>query len=148
MTKLSQFKKGLSGLGVCQCIQAPEAQIAPLLTKKVTVPAEHSDFTDVFLEESNAVLPERTDINEYAIELLETDRSIHPPGLLAFLFGSQMAVPICVLIIEDPIISRPNIANRYLERSPSIVWVVLRSSTKRFKKTSDYLEWLVLSIGG
>lgn len=65
---------------------AQEAQIAPLLTEEVTVSAEYSDFADVFLEESAAVLPKRTEINEHAIQLqkdqpgqwLQARRSSYP----------------------------------------------------------------------
>ena len=46
-----------------------KAKIALLLAKKVTVPAKYSDFADVFSKESAEVLPERTGINEHAIEL-------------------------------------------------------------------------------
>ena len=45
-----------------------EAQIVSLLTKKVTIPKEYSDFADVFSEENALVLPERTDLNKHAIE--------------------------------------------------------------------------------
>ena len=38
-------------------------------TEGATVPAEYSDFADVFSKESAEVLPERTGINEHAIEL-------------------------------------------------------------------------------
>ena len=48
---------------------AREAQIASLLAEEVTVPAEYSDFADVFSKESAEVLPERTGINEHAIKL-------------------------------------------------------------------------------
>ena len=40
-----------------------EAQIALLLAKKVNVPAEYSDFADVFSKKSAKVLLERTGIN-------------------------------------------------------------------------------------
>ena len=45
------------------------AQIAFLLTKKVKIPDKYSDFTDVFSEEKALVLPERTELNEHAIDL-------------------------------------------------------------------------------
>ena len=45
------------------------AQIASLLTKKVTILGEYSDFADVFSEKKAMVLPDRTDLNEHAIEL-------------------------------------------------------------------------------
>ena len=46
-----------------------EVQIASLLTEKVKIPDEYSDFTDVFSEEKALVLPERTELNEHAINL-------------------------------------------------------------------------------
>ena len=45
------------------------AQIAFLLTEKVRIPDEYSDFTDVFLEKKALVLPERNKLNEHAIDL-------------------------------------------------------------------------------
>ena len=46
-----------------------EAQIASLLTKEVKILDKYSDFANVFSEEQALVLPERTDINEYATKL-------------------------------------------------------------------------------
>ena len=46
-----------------------EAQIASLLTEEVKIPDEYSDFADVFSEEKALVLPERTELNEHAIDL-------------------------------------------------------------------------------
>ena len=48
---------------------ARKAQIALLIAKEVTMPAENSNFADVFAKESAEVLPERTGINKHAIEL-------------------------------------------------------------------------------
>ena len=45
------------------------AQIASLLTEEVKIPDKYSDFTDVFSEEKALVLPERTELNEHAINL-------------------------------------------------------------------------------
>ena len=42
--------------------------MALLLSEKVIVLEKNSDFADVFSKESTEVLPERTGINEYAIE--------------------------------------------------------------------------------
>ena len=53
-----------------------EAQIASLLTKKVKILHKYSDFTDVFSEEKALVLSERTELNEHAIEL---ENSNQPP---------------------------------------------------------------------
>ena len=44
-------------------------QIASLLTEEVKIPDKYSDFTDVFSEEKALVLPERTELNEHAIDL-------------------------------------------------------------------------------
>ena len=46
-----------------------EAQIAFLLIEEVKIPDEYLDFTDVFSEEKALVLPERTELNEHAIDL-------------------------------------------------------------------------------
>ena len=46
-----------------------EAQIAFLFTEEVKIPDKYSDFTDVFSKEKALVLPERTELNEHAIDL-------------------------------------------------------------------------------
>ena len=46
-----------------------EARITSLLTKKVKILDEYSDFVNIFLEEKALVLPKRTKLNEYAIDL-------------------------------------------------------------------------------
>ena len=58
---------------------AQEAQIASLLAKEVTVPAEYSDFADVFSKESAKVLPEHTGINKHAIKLKDGKQPPHGP---------------------------------------------------------------------
>ena len=45
------------------------AQIASLLTKEVKIPNKYSDFVDVIFKKKALVLPERTELNEYAINL-------------------------------------------------------------------------------
>lgn len=45
------------------------AQIVFLLTKEVTIPDKYYNFTDVISEKKALVLPERTNLNEHAIEL-------------------------------------------------------------------------------
>ena len=45
------------------------AQIASLLSEEVKIPDKYSDFTDVFSKEKALVLPERTKLNEHAIDL-------------------------------------------------------------------------------
>ena len=46
-----------------------EAQITSLLIEEVKIPDKYSDFTNVFSEEKALVLPERTELNEHAIDL-------------------------------------------------------------------------------
>ena len=46
-----------------------EAQIASLPTEEVKILDKYSDFTNVFSEEKALVLPERTELNEHAIDL-------------------------------------------------------------------------------
>ena len=58
---------------------ARKAQLALLLTKKVTVPTEYSDFADVFLEKSANVLPEGTKANEHVIKLEEGKQPSYGP---------------------------------------------------------------------
>ena len=48
---------------------ARKAQIASLIAKEVKILTKYSDFADVFSEKKALVLPERTDLNEHAIEL-------------------------------------------------------------------------------
>ena len=50
---------------------ARKAQLALLLTEKVTISTEYSDFANVFLKKSANVFPERIGANEHAIELEE-----------------------------------------------------------------------------
>ena len=46
-----------------------KASMALLLSEKVTILAEHSDFANMFLEESANLLLEQTKVNEHAIKL-------------------------------------------------------------------------------
>ena len=55
---------------------AREAQIASLLTKKVKIPDEYLDFTNVFSEEKALVLSEGTKLNGYVIKL---EDGLQPP---------------------------------------------------------------------
>ena len=56
-----------------------EAQIASLLTEEVKIPDKDSDFTDVFSEEKALVLPERTKLNEHAIDLEDGNQPPYGP---------------------------------------------------------------------
>lgn len=46
-----------------------EAQIVFLFNKKVTILDKYSDFIDIFLEKEALVLPDQTELNQYAIKL-------------------------------------------------------------------------------
>ena len=48
---------------------AREAQIALLVAKKMQIPSEYSDFSDIFLEEKTLVLLVATNLNQHAIKL-------------------------------------------------------------------------------
>ena len=56
-----------------------KAQIASLLTKKVKIPNKYSEFINVFSEEKALVLPERTKLNEHAIDLEDGKQSPYGP---------------------------------------------------------------------
>ena len=58
---------------------ARKTKIALLLAEKVIIPAEYTDFVNVFLKELAEILPERTDINKYAIELKESKQPPYKP---------------------------------------------------------------------
>ena len=55
---------------------AQKAEIALLLAEKVTVPAEYTDFVDVFLKELAEVLPKWNSINKHVIKL---EKGKQPP---------------------------------------------------------------------
>ena len=63
---------------------AREEQIVLLLAKEVTVSAEYTNFINVFSKKSAEMLPERTGINEHAIELEEGKQ---PPYKLIYSLG-------------------------------------------------------------
>ena len=48
---------------------AQEDQIALLVIKKVQIPSEYSDFSDIFLKEKVSILLKKTNLNQQAIKL-------------------------------------------------------------------------------
>ena len=56
-----------------------KAKIAFLLTKEVKILDKYSDFIDVFLEKKALVLPKRTKLNEYAINLEDDKQPLYGP---------------------------------------------------------------------
>ena len=56
-----------------------ETQIALLVAEKVKIPIEYSDFSDVFSEEKASILLKITKLNQYAIELQESQQLPYGP---------------------------------------------------------------------
>ena len=56
-----------------------QAQIASLNVEEVTIPAEYSDYTDVFSSDSAAELPEHTGINDHPIDLVDDKQPPYGP---------------------------------------------------------------------
>ena len=64
-----------------QIIGSNPVQVAALKQNKAPtkVPTKYSDFADIFSEEKALVLPERTDLNEHAIELKGGKQPLYGP---------------------------------------------------------------------
>ena len=58
---------------------ARKAQIAWLLAKEVTIPAEYLNFADIFSKGSAEVLPKQTGINEHVIKLVDGKQLSYTP---------------------------------------------------------------------
>ena len=58
---------------------ARKAQIASLVAEKVQIPSEYSDFSNVFLEKKALILLEVIELNQYAIELQESQQPLYGP---------------------------------------------------------------------
>ena len=58
---------------------ARKAQLALLLTEKVTMPVEYLDFANVFLEKSVNIFLERTKANKHGIDLEEGEQPLYRP---------------------------------------------------------------------
>ena len=58
-----------------------EVQIAALIINKapITIPAEYSDFADVFSKKSVAVLTKHTEINTHGIDLKKVKQPSYKP---------------------------------------------------------------------
>ena len=68
--KSKTFVVHMTSLNLTPGIHQDKAvQIASLLAEKVRITDKYSDFVNVFLEEKALVLPERTELNEHAIDL-------------------------------------------------------------------------------
>ena len=61
-----------------------QAQVAILMSKETGIPAEYSDFFNVFSSDSAAELPEYIRINDYFINLLDDKQ---PPYSLIYSLG-------------------------------------------------------------
>ena len=56
-----------------------QAQVAVLTSKETGIPAEYSDFSNVFSLDSAAELPEYTGINDHPINLLDNKQTAYSP---------------------------------------------------------------------
>ena len=56
-----------------------QAQVAALTSEETGIPAEYSDFSDVFSSDSVAELPEHTGINDHPIDLLDDKQPPYGP---------------------------------------------------------------------
>ena len=56
-----------------------QAQVAALTSKETRIPAEYSDFSNVFSSDSAAELPEHTGINNHPINLLDDKQPPYGP---------------------------------------------------------------------
>ena len=56
-----------------------QAQVATLTSEKTGIPAEYSDFSDVFSSDSATELPEHTEINDQPIDLLDNKQTLYGP---------------------------------------------------------------------
>ena len=93
-----------------------QAQVATLTSEEIEIPAEYSDFSNVFSSDSAANLPEHTGINNHLIDLLDNKQlpygliySLGPVKLetlktyikakLASSFIRSSKSPVCALIL-------------------------------------------------
>ena len=107
----------VSSLGLRMTIHpARKAQLAFLLTKKVTVPAKYSDFADVFSEDSANILLEQTIVNENVIELEEGKQPLY--GLIYNLGPSELKTL--------KIYIKTNLANGFIQalQSPAVALIL------------------------
>ena len=56
-----------------------QAQVAVLTSKETRIPAEYSDFSDLFSSDSVAELPKHTGINNHPINLLDNKQLLYGP---------------------------------------------------------------------
>ena len=61
-----------------------KTQIASLLTEEIKIPDEYSDFANIFTKKKALVLPKRTELNEYVINL---ENNKQPPYRLIYSLG-------------------------------------------------------------
>ena len=56
-----------------------QAQVAALTSEETGIPAEYSDFSNIFSSDSAAELPEHTGINDHPIDLLDNKQPPYGP---------------------------------------------------------------------
>ena len=58
---------------------ALKAQIILLVIQKVQIPSEYSDFSDIFSEKKDLILPEAINLNQHIIELQKSQQLSYRP---------------------------------------------------------------------
>ena len=87
-----------------------QAQVATLTSEETGIPAEYSDFSNVFSSDSVAELPEYTGINDHPIYLLDNKQ---PPYSLIYSLG-----PVELEILKTYI--EANLASSFIRSSKSL----------------------------
>ena len=110
-----------------------EAQIASLDVKKVTIPSEYADYTDVFSPDSAAELPKHTGINNHLIDLIDDKQ---PP------YGPIYSLGPVELETLKPYIET-NLANSFIRPSKSPAGALIL-----FIRKKDGSFWLCVNYRG
>ena len=110
---------------------AQKAQIALLVAEEVKILTKYSDFSNVFLEEKALILPEVTELNQYAIKL---QKGQQPSYGLIYSLG-----PIELVTLKTYI--RTNLANDFIWPLKSFIntfILFVRKPDGRFRLCVDY----------
>ena len=112
---------------------AREDQITSLLTEEVIILVKYLDYTDVFSKNSAAELPERTDLNKHAIDLIEGKQPLYGP--------IHSLGPVELETLKTYI--ETNLANSFIQSSKSPAWAPIL-----FVQKPDGSIWLCVYYRG
>ena len=76
---IETFVMHVTSLARMMIYLANKAQIASLVTKKLKIPSKYSDFKTIFSKEKILLLPETTNLNQYAIMLEKGQQPLYEP---------------------------------------------------------------------